>query len=87
MEIGSNTTVTDATTIEYVHVFRSMAVVPRLCCLEWAISCVHLGGSFWFEDGPSIKGIYDSRRGESPCPRCDGFRHDNGFCGQCGQET
>lgn len=60
---------------------------PRLCCLQWAVALVQVGEPFWFDDGPSVKGIYDSRRGESPCPRCDGFRHDNGFCGQCGKNT
>ena len=36
MEYGSNTTVTDATTIEYVHVFRPLRVAPNLSGLLWA---------------------------------------------------
>ncbi len=81
-------TVTTATAnLDYVYVYPPLVVVPRLCCLGWAVACVRMGGPFWFDDGPSLKGIYNSQLGESPCPRCDGYRHDNGFCGKCGRET
>lgn len=87
MRLYTEKTATDSTSTLYLHVFRPLLVFPRLCCLGWAVACVRMGGPFWFDEGPSLKGIYDSSQGESPCPRCDGFRHGNGFCGRCEQET
>ena len=73
---------------------RPVQVVPgHLCCLRWAVAAIKMGGPFWFDEDDegvsrsSLKGVYDSTAGESPCPRCDGFTHDNGFCGHCGDYT